>query len=396
MARSVLIVADDAWRLDDIEPLVGVAGQRGHLLFTTRDRRVASDVAARELAVDVLTPDQSTQLLASWSNTDIDRLPSEAFEVARECGYLPLALSIMGATVRGRPQRWSNVLQRLQNADLRAIERRLPNYPYPNLIRAMDVSLEALDSQTVERYVDLAVFAGTDGFPAEVVRTYWAPLGLTPLDVDDLLDRLEDCSLLHRAGSGRLTLHDLQYDYVISRIDDRAVLHRRLLDAYAARFPGAWWDGPDDGYFFQHLPQHLRGARREREQAELLLDLRWMRAKLNATSVGELIADMSQPPLRDEHGLLADALRLSAHVIGDGRQLCSQLLGRLLSRHEPGLAGLLTQVAVGGAAAGADLLPLRQSLTAPEGPLLETFRGLVNVTWLGPFDELRQSDDGSD
>ena len=277
MARSVLIVADDAWRLDDIEPLVGVAGQRGHLLFTTRDRRVASDVAARELAVDVLTPDQSTQLLASWSNTDIDRLPSEAFEVARECGYLPLALSIMGATVRGRPQRWSNVLQRLQNADLRASNEGFPTIRFPNLIRAMDVSLEALDSQTVERYVYLAGVCGNHGFLSESF-TNWAPLELPQVDVDDLLDRLEDCSLLHRARSGRLTLHDLQYDYVISRIDDRAVLHRPLLDAYAALFPRAWRDCPDDRYFFQHLPQHLRGARREREQAELPLDLRWMRA----------------------------------------------------------------------------------------------------------------------
>jgi WD40 repeat protein len=386
-SRSVLIVADDVWRLDDIEPLVGVAGQRGHLLFTTRDRRIANDIGASEVEIELLTPDQSALLLASWSNTDVERLPPEALDVSKECGHLPLALAIMGAIVRGRPERWTNVLQRLRNADLAAIERRLPQYPYPNLIRAMDVSLETLDRQTAERYVDLAVFAGTSGFPVDVVRTYWAPLGLSALDVDDLVDRLEDCSLLHQASSGRMTLHDLQYDYVRSRVEDPAILHRRLVDAYAGQCRGVWWNGPNDGYFFQHLPEHLRGAGREKERAAVLLDLRWLVAKLKATSVAELIADLSQTPSSDERTLVADALRLSSHVLADGRQLPNQLFGRLFSREESGLVGLLNQIRTEGTDVGYNLVPLRPSLIAPGGPLLQTIRGQAKVAWLGALDE---------
>jgi hypothetical protein len=33
----------------------------------------------------------------------LDKLPAEAAEVAKECGYLPLALAMIGAMIRSKP-----------------------------------------------------------------------------------------------------------------------------------------------------------------------------------------------------------------------------------------------------------------------------------------------------
>jgi hypothetical protein len=58
-------------------------------------------------------------------------------------------------------------------------------------------------------------------------------------------------------GAGRLTLHDLQFDYVRGKQRSLPGLHNRLLNAYAAQCTGGWATGPNDGYFQQHLIHHL-------------------------------------------------------------------------------------------------------------------------------------------
>ena len=68
-------------------------------------------------------------------------------------------------------------------------------------------------------------------------------------------------------------------------------LHRDLIDAYRSNCPGGWSSGPDDGYFFQHLPYHLSEAGLGDELRGLLLDLDWLEAKLRATDVVQLLAD---------------------------------------------------------------------------------------------------------
>ena len=156
--------------------------------------------------------------------------------------------------------------------------------------------------------------------------------------------------------------------------DRLPALHARLVEAYRARCPDGWHTGPDDGYFFQHLPYHLAEAGRADERRALLFDYRWLRRKLEVAGVNRLIEDLE--PLRDdaEARMLAGALRLSAHVLNhQPRQLAGQLLGRLSSADGPAIGALL-----GAARTGADrpsLAPLRRSLTPPGGPLLATLEG---------------------
>jgi NB-ARC domain len=104
-----------------------------------------------------------------------DKLPPEAAEVAKECGYLPLALAMIGAMMRSdpRPTAWPDVLARLKQADLKKIKRTFPGYPYPDLLRAIEVSVERLEPVDRERYLDLAVFPEDQPLSESALSVLW-------------------------------------------------------------------------------------------------------------------------------------------------------------------------------------------------------------------------------
>jgi WD40 repeat protein len=306
--------------------------------------------------------------------------PPEAQEVARECGNLPLALAMTGAMLRGKPNRWGNVLHKLQNADLDKIRRDFPNYPYHDLLKALQVSVEELKPDHQARYLDFAVFPEDTPIPEAVLQTFWESQGLDQYAAQDMLDLLVDRSLVRRDEDGNLSLHDLQFDYVKKQSGDLTALHNRLLEAYRAKYlntenyPAAWAEGPNDGYFFQHLAYHLVEARREDEMRCLLLNFEWLKAKLEATDIPSLIADYDSLSLDSDTVLVRDSLRLSAHVLAlDRTQLPGQLLGRMMAQPASRIQNMLDQIAQNGDEPW--IRPMIPSLTPPGGPLLRTLRG---------------------
>jgi len=72
---------------------------------------------------------------------------------------------LFGAMIRLRPTAWKDALDCLRASDLEEIKRAFPGYPYPNLLRAIEVSVEALDAPDRERYLDLAVFPEDQPIP---------------------------------------------------------------------------------------------------------------------------------------------------------------------------------------------------------------------------------------
>src|SRR5262249_34039446 len=141
-------------------------------------------------------------------------------------------------------------------------------------------------------------------------------------------------------------------------------LHDRLLEAYARHWPNGWPSGPDDGYYFQQLGWHLVQAGRAEELRRLLLDYRWLEAKLAAAGPVALCSDYDLPLADGALALVQGALRLSAHVLStDRRQLAGQLLGRLLGNPSAAIGALLE-----GAATPKDhawLRPLAPNLIPP-------------------------------
>jgi len=300
--KAALVILDDVWDHRHAEPLL-VLGGRGRVLLTTRNREVLDALEAQVHSLDVLPEDKALRLLADWAGQRVADLPEEARQVAEECGYLPLALAMVGAFVRRNPERWDRALHRLRKANLDRLKTLFPGYPYPNLLAALEVSVEALGEADRVRYHDLAVFPEEEPIPLAALETLWAPLGLDEDDVWDLAEEFISRSLARWADEGRtaLTLHDLQRDYLRKVNETRLPdLHRGLLRAYAAPLgaadypasPAPWHRlSPDEPYIWGHLVYHHIRAGMWDGLYALLTDFDFLEARCRATSVYDLEDD---------------------------------------------------------------------------------------------------------
>lgn len=370
--KVCLIVVDDVWNVKHLQTLVNALGPRSRLLITTRDKVVVTALGAQEQTFDVLDDDQAITLLSSWADQSPEDLPLEAREVVAECGNLPLALAMIGAMVRGQPNRWPNVLHKLRNADLKKIRQQFPNYEHENLMLAIQISVDALDVVILERYLDFAVFPEDTWLAEETLQIFWEPEGLDKFDTQDVLDELERRSLLHRDEAG-ISLHDLQLDYVRSQCDIKAA-HQRLILAYWEKCSTGWSTGPNDGYFFQHLVYHLCEAGRREEARSLLTNFDWLRAQLGAAQVGDLIADCSRADNNDELRAIQGALRLSSHTLArEPDQLAAQLVGRLCEAEPVDVRNFVERIRNWTGTPW--LCPMYQSLTPPGSNLMLTLSG---------------------
>lgn len=297
--RSCLLVLDDVWFVEDLEAF-DVLGPYGRMVITTRDARVGVPLTAVDHRVDVLPEDLAVELLTRWAGQDIDH--ERAREVVNACGRLPLALSMIGAMVRGRGDRWDNVLAKLRAADLGNIRQHFLGYPYASLLKALQVSVDALPEEGIAaRYLDFALFREDVAVPETVLLMLWQTDGVSALQAQDDLDLLVERSLAQRAGDGLLSLHDLLFDYVravLAEKEGTQERHRRLLAAYRARCPHGWSSGPDDGYFFQYLSHHLVEAGQADELHQLLATTNedggnaWYVAKRAVGDVAGFISDV--------------------------------------------------------------------------------------------------------
>ena len=278
--KACLLILDDAWEFKHVEPFTAL-GSRCLMVVTTRNSKLVNALEAEEYPVGLLNEPQAVELLALRAGEPGENLPDEAREVARECGYLPLALAMVGSMVRGKPDRSEYVLHRLRNADLEKIKADFPGYDYPNLLRAIQVSLDDLESHIQVRYLDFAVFPEDTPIPEPTLQTFWRAEGLDRYETKDVLDELVDRSLAQRNERDCLSLHDLQHDYVRKQAGDLSTLHNRLLCAYATHCPNGWHSYPtNDGYFFEHLAYHLKESGQKDELYKLLTQSPdWMQAK---------------------------------------------------------------------------------------------------------------------
>lgn len=184
-------------------------------MFTTRNASISASFGAGEFKAELLTEDESRQVLKRWSRWPSDTLPDEADKIIHECGRLPLALSMIGASLRGAPgEYWKGVADHLAS-DLSLIEGKVGEYQHYSFLRAIQVSLEALEKkseQDKERYLALAVLLEDMEAPVQILSALW---GLDDFKTLGTAQRLVNLSLAQRDGPEKgLRLHDLQLDYL--------------------------------------------------------------------------------------------------------------------------------------------------------------------------------------
>ena len=220
--KAALIVIDDVWEAGDVEPFLAES-VRSRLLFTTRDANIAAAVGAREHIADLLTFEQSREVLARWSAKETAKPPPLADDLIQECGRLPLALSMVGAMLRGKSSTmWKRVHDLLRNANLEKISAQFPDYPYPSLLVAIQVSIDELDAITREHYLALAVLLEDMPASPAIQQCLWK---VDKYEAAETAERLVSLSLAQRDGADAgIRLHDLQLDYVRAQYPDRAAL----------------------------------------------------------------------------------------------------------------------------------------------------------------------------
>jgi monoterpene epsilon-lactone hydrolase len=177
---------------------------------------------------------------------------------------------------------------------------------------------------------DLAIFRADTRIPQRVFEILWAPLGLSLTEIHEVLNWLVQRQRISSPAAGVYTLAAYQLSGL--NVPDLPVRHQRLLKAYQSLCRGGWSGGPSDGYYFENLTNHFKGAGWQEELGCLLLDFDWLWARLKASDIAALIHDFSflQQPLED-HQLVLESLRLSSEVLEQDRtQLPAQLRGRLL------------------------------------------------------------------
>ncbi|GHH47309.1 AfsR/SARP family transcriptional regulator [Lentzea cavernae] len=216
--RKALVVLDNAGSAAQVRPLLPGTG----LVLVTSRRRLVDLDAARTISLDVLSEEDSLNLLASIAR----RTGEDCREIVRLCGYLPLAVRIVGARWRTRPA-WSakDLVRRLTEhrlTELTAGER--------SVAGAFSLSYQQLpaDQQRLFRLLGLHTGEDWDAYLAAAV------IGTTRVEAERLLDDLLDAHLVQQKENGRYRFHDLLADHAKVCVEpaERTEAITRILDFY--------------------------------------------------------------------------------------------------------------------------------------------------------------------
>jgi CheY-like chemotaxis protein len=306
--KRILLILDDVWDIKNFE-YFDISFGESRLLVTTRHSQILTSIDAEECKIDVLSQEQSLQLLRKQSKwADNVALPESAQEIVKQCGGLPLALSMIGAMLKDKPSdRWAIVLKHLKNADLKSIKQKIKGYFHENLFAALHVSVEDQPQPNRNCYVELAVFPKDTLIPESVLEFYWDKDELEGKESIKVIDELVDASLIFRYDNYSLMLHDLQRDYVYSQCSDIHALHQKIVDAYAEKYPAGWDTIPHtkptyfENYFAYHL-QQLTDKKKSQKLAEELLNssngLNWISVLQCAEIVGKTPRQVAQQTIK--------------------------------------------------------------------------------------------------
>ena len=143
VGKQLLLLLDDAAGREQVRPLL--PGTAGSLVLITSRRHLTALEDAQAISLDILTPDAAADLLIRIaSRPGLDATHRAVGEIARLCGYLPLAVGILGRQLHHHPTWTAAGLA----ADLATARHRLQLMRAENLsvAAALDLSYQDLTS----------------------------------------------------------------------------------------------------------------------------------------------------------------------------------------------------------------------------------------------------------
>jgi WD40 repeat protein len=307
--RRILIIIDDVWRAEQLQPF-REGGRHCRRLVTTRDRAVLP-MDCVLVDVDVMAPGQAVRLLTeAVPGLDDDR----AGPLAQRCGYWPVLLRLVaghlhGMLLDGRPLAGAltEVTDGLDEEGLAAFDdstrrERAVKATVEASLRLLG-EMDAFGDGALERFQDLAAFPRGTTIPRDLLDVLWRhTAGWGRLQTSRFCLRLTDLSLVLAVPGedGGLRLHDVMHEYLQMQLGPRLPeVHVRLLAARARDLPvedgqPAWSQLPEqERYLWEHLAVHLAEAGEHDRLVALVQDLRWVAAKIRLVGPASVEADMA-------------------------------------------------------------------------------------------------------
>ncbi len=221
-ARAMLLVIDDAWKLEDALAFK-VGGPGCAHLITTRFPPIASQLTVESaLVINELDNEQGLLLLSLLAPQVVERETEQAHELVRAVGGLPLALTLIGNYLRrqsygGPSQHVASTLGSLHDASARLdlTEPLAQAEKFSRSSQERSTSLRtiiALSDQQLEEQERQALYA-LSVFPSKP-NSFSEEAGLVIATCTvNVLDILVDTGLLESGSADRYTLHQTIADY---------------------------------------------------------------------------------------------------------------------------------------------------------------------------------------
>ncbi|HEY4024590.1 MAG TPA: BTAD domain-containing putative transcriptional regulator [Pseudonocardiaceae bacterium] len=204
--RKALLVLDNASEAAQVRPLL--PGSPDCLVLITSRRRLAALDGAKGLSLDTLPPEDALTLFTGMVGAERVRAEPEATgELLGRCGYLPLAIRIVGARLRARSS-WSivDMLGRLADRPRRSGELVTGDR---SVSAAFALSYRQLAEPERRLFRLLGLYPGPD-----LDGRLAAALAGVDLDTAEAtLEGLVDAHLLEPVGPDRYRFHDLLRDH---------------------------------------------------------------------------------------------------------------------------------------------------------------------------------------
>ncbi len=237
--RRVLLVLDNVAGSGAVDGLLPGAGASATIVTS---RSPLSGLDAAQIQLDVLTAAEAAELLQQFAGpARMAAEPEAAAALLSACGYLPLAIRILGARLASRPA-WpiSHLVQRVADVhgrlDQLSLEGTSIRTVFASSLEHLERSADPIDRQAAAAFLRLGVPDAAHLRLLEAARV----LGVDETTAETVLERLVDAQLLETPAPGSYRLHDLLWAFAREQAEaglttaDRSAVIGRLVELYAA------------------------------------------------------------------------------------------------------------------------------------------------------------------